>query len=89
MYLVTQDKRKKNVLAYDSKTSEYVYIHLGREVWREKGNESLLACFNYFRLTGECDDGEAMIEMPTFHILERFYQSCIDYATIGGRKLVA
>lgn len=49
MLLVTEGKRKVNQLGYNKKTQEYVYFHKGVEVWREKGDESLLNYFNEVR----------------------------------------
>ena len=46
MYLVTEGKRKENQLGYVPKTHEYVYLHHGKEVWREKGDKELLDYFN-------------------------------------------
>ena len=77
MYLVTQGKRKENQLGYDTKTGEYVMLHKGKEIWREKGNTTLLDYFNYLRATGETIDGESMEEMPTFHIFERYCNDCV------------
>jgi len=45
MLLVTQGKGKINQLGFDKKTSEYVYFHKGREIWREKGDNGLLVNF--------------------------------------------
>jgi len=36
MLLVTQGRGRINQLGYDKKTHEYVYIHKGEEIWREK-----------------------------------------------------
>ena len=80
LYLVTQSKRGRvNQLAYDTKTGEYVCIHKGKEQWREKGDTTLLDYFNYLRATGEFCDGEAMQEMSTYHIYERYSQTCLDF----------
>ena len=49
MYLVTEGKRKENQLGYNKKTQEYVYLHLGKEIWREHGDEDLLNYFNEVR----------------------------------------
>ena len=45
MKLVTKGRTRENVLGYDTKTKEYAYLKNGKEVWREKGDMSLL---NYF-----------------------------------------
>lgn len=49
MYLVTQGKYKQNQLGYNKKTSEYVYLHKGKEQWRIKGTPDLLNYFNEVR----------------------------------------
>lgn len=49
MLLVTQGKGRINQLGFDKKTSEYVYIHKGQEIWREKGDTNLLDIFNKAR----------------------------------------
>ena len=49
MLLVTEGKRKENQLGYNKKTQEYVYFHHGKEVWREKGDATLLDYFNQVR----------------------------------------
>ena len=77
MYLVTQSKYGRvNQLGYSPKTGEYVYFHRGVEQWREKGDESLLNYFNYLRSSYEVMDEEAMMEMSTFPIWERYCKSC-------------
>ena len=43
LYLVTQSKYG-NVLGYNLKTSEYVYLKNGKEMWREKSD---IALFDY------------------------------------------
>lgn len=77
MYLVTKSKWGGNVLAYDTKTSEYVYLRDRKEIWREKGESHLFDYFNYLRATGECIDGEALEECPEFHIFERYSEDCM------------
>lgn len=76
MYLVTQGKGRINQLGFIPKTGEYVYLHKGKEIWREKGDTTLFDYFNYIRATGEFCDGEAMQEMSTYHIYERYSNSC-------------
>lgn len=50
MYLVTKSKPAYgNILAYDNKTKEYVYIHKGKEKWREKGDTECLDFFTEHR----------------------------------------
>lgn len=79
MYLVTQGKRRENQLGYDPKTGEYVCFHHGIEVWREKGDRTLLNYFNYLRSTGSFCDGEAMMEIPTYHIYEKYSETCLEF----------
>ena len=78
MYLVTQGRGRVNQLGYLSRTHEYVYIHKGKEIWREKGDDSL---FNYFNAVrgGMSFDEEAINEMPTLPIWERYAKSCHDF----------
>ena len=76
MYLVTEGKRKENQLGYAPKTKEYVYIHKGVEIWRMKGDESLL---NYF---SEVRSGIHMLEesdiekLSTYPIWKRYDDDC-------------
>lgn len=79
MLLVTQGKGRINQLGYNKKTQEYVYFHKGQEIWREKGDTSLLDYFNYIRSIGEFCDGETMQEMPTFFIYEKYSASCFEF----------
>ena len=44
LYLVAQGGYGINTLGYNLKTSEYVYLKNGKEMWREKGD---IALFNY------------------------------------------
>ena len=76
MYLVTEGKRKENQLGYNKKTQEYVYLHLGKEVWREKGDEALLNYFNEVRA------GVRMLEekdIETNPIWKRYSESCFEF----------
>lgn len=45
IYIVTQSKRKENKLLYDTKTSEYIYIHYNVVKWRISGDDALLEHF--------------------------------------------
>ena len=66
MYLVCEGKRKENQLGYAPKTQEYVYFHKGVEIWREKGDRSLLDYFNNVRAVGGCTDDEVLNANPIF-----------------------
>ena len=72
MYLVTQGKGRINQLGYDSKKSEYVYIHMGKEIWREKGNKDLLIYFNQKRINNECIDDD----VNKFEIYKKYVDYC-------------
>lgn len=78
MYLVTQGRGRINQLGYAPKTGEYVYLHKGKEIWREKGDKSLLDYFNGLRV-GLCFDEECIAEMPTFPIWEKYNESCFAF----------
>lgn len=74
MYLVTQGKRKENQLAYAPKTQEYVYYHLGKEIWREKGDDSLLKAFTQIR-NGDRDFDDTQLEKE-FPIYKKYGDDC-------------
>ena len=76
MYLVTQGRGRVNQLGYAARTHEYVYIHKGKEIWREKGDDSLLNYFNVIRAGFGCMDDEAILNMSTGYIWEKYLQSC-------------
>ena len=85
MYLVTQSKYGRvNQLGYAPKTKEYVYFHKGREIWREKGDNSLLNYFNAVRAGMNFDDVDIM-EMPTYDIWNRYLESCMEFEKKEGR----
>ena len=85
MYLVTQSKYGRvNQLGYAPKTKEYVYFHKGREIWREKGDKSLLNYFNAVRAGMNFDDVDIM-EMPTYDIWNRYLESCMEFEKKEGR----
>jgi hypothetical protein len=73
MLLVTQGKGRINQLGFDRKTSEYVYFHKGREIWREKGDNGLLDYFNNLRASNSCISEE---EVAKFPIWNRYVKSC-------------
>lgn len=78
MLLVTEGKRKENQLGYNKKTQEYVYFHHGKEVWREKGNDSLLNYFNGVRAGLDFEEVDIM-EVPTYEIWNRYCESCMEF----------
>lgn len=78
MLLITEGKRKENQLGYNKKTQEYVYIHHGKEVWREKGDDSLLNYFNGVRVGLDFEEVDIM-EMPTYEIWNRYCESCMEF----------
>lgn len=77
MLLVTQGKGRINQLGFDKKTSEYVYFHNGKEIWREKGDNSLLNYFNSLRESYSCIDEEIVSQYPVWI---RYCKSCDEYS---------
>jgi len=79
MYLVTQSKHGRvNQLGYSPRTKEYVYFHRGVEIWREKGDDSLLTYFNAVRAGVDFSDVDIM-EMPTYDIWNKYCDSCQEF----------
>ncbi|MCQ2589546.1 MAG: hypothetical protein MJ179_03895 [Treponema sp.] len=76
MLLVTEGRGRINQLGFDKKTSEYVFIHRGKEIWREKGDNSLLDYFNNLRATYSCIDEEAVNKFP---IWNKYVKDCDKY----------
>ena len=76
MWLVTQGKGRINQLGYDKKTGEYVYIHKGVEIWREKGDRDLLDYFNNLRAENKLCDEEKIRQFP---IYVRYENSCDEF----------
>ena len=76
MYLVTEGKRKENQLAYAPKTKEYVYFHYGKEIWREKGDTSLLDYFNEVRADIRMFEDEDIEDNP---IWKKYSDSCFEF----------
>lgn len=83
MYLVTQSKRRENQLGYNPKTKEYVYFHKGKEIWREKGDESLFNYFNEVRAGNRTLDDEDIKDNP---IWKKYGDSCSEF---NKRKIYA
>ena len=73
MRLVCQGKYKINQLGYNKKTHEYVYFHKGKEIWRMKGDESLL---NYFDDVRARDTYTEQSVLNQFPIYLRYSDSC-------------
>lgn len=76
MLLVTESRGRINQLGFDKKTSEYVFIHRGKEVWREKGDMALLDYFNNVRATFSCIDEEVISK---FQIWNKYIKDCEKY----------
>ncbi len=76
MYLVTKGKRKENQLGYAPKTQEYVYFHYGKEIWREKGDTSLLDYFNEVRANIRMFNDEDIKDNP---IWKKYGDSCLEF----------
>lgn len=76
MLLVTQGKNRVNLLAYNVKTSEYIYYHENKEIWREHGDKGLLDYFNNLRFTHSCINEE---EVAKFPIWKKYCDSCDEF----------
>ena len=76
MLLVTEGRGRINQLGFDKRTSEYVFIHKGKEVWREKGDTKLLDYFNKLRATYSCIDEEVVSKFP---IWNKYVKDCDKY----------
>ena len=79
MYLVTQGKRRENQLGYDPKTGEYVCFHHGIEVWREKGDITLLNYFNAIRAGINYLDEDSIEKLPTASIWKKYGDTCLEF----------
>lgn len=74
LYLVVKSKSYYgNVLAYNEKTSEYVYLHFGKEIWREKADRGLFDYMNNVRAMDICSD---VHECEKFDIYNKYSKSC-------------
>lgn len=76
MYLVTEGSTRENQLGYAPKTKEYVYLHHGKEVWREKGDKSLLDYFTDLRCSHKSLNEEDIAKLPTAAIWNKYCKSC-------------
>lgn len=75
LYLVCKSKSYYgNVLGYNLKTSEYVYLHFGKEIWREKGDRALFDYMNDCRVNGTCLDDQDILT-DTYPIYKKYCQS--------------
>lgn len=81
MLLVTQGRGRINQLGYNKKTSEYVYFHCGKEVWREKGDDSLLNYFNSLRASNSCIDEKEVAKYPVW---KKYEESCDYYERLSN-----
>lgn len=79
MWLVTEGKNRINQLGYDKNTQEYVYIHKGVEIWREKGDKSLLNYFSNLRASNTCINEK---EIEKNQVWIRYIHSCDNMANI-------
>lgn len=80
MYLVTESKTRENQLGYAPKTKEYVHLHHGKEVWREKGDKTLLDYFTDLRYEHKCLDEEEIAKLPTAAIWKKYCAACKEAA---------
>ena len=87
MYLVTEGKRKENQLGYAPKSQEYVYFHRGKEIWREKGDDSLLNYFNEVR-AGFMFSESDIAKLPTFHIWNKYIRFCDSYDIVERNSIL-
>lgn len=76
MYLVAEGKRRENQLGYDMKKQEYVMYHHGVEMWREKGDVSLLDYFSDLRANYGCIDEDEIAKLSTYPIWEKYCKTC-------------
>lgn len=76
MLLVTEGKLKINQLGYNQKTSEYVFFHKGKEIWRMKGNRELLNYFSHIRATYQSIDEETIKDNEVWI---RYCNSCDEF----------
>lgn len=76
--LVTKSKPYYgNVLGYDTKTKEYVYLKFNKEQWRVPAIDSKLFDYcNTQRCNYECIDEDDMRKLKEYHIYEKYSQSC-------------
>ena len=73
LYLVCQSRScYGNVLGYNLKTSECVYLHFGEEIWREKGDRALFDYMNECRANREPADSD---ECEKYAIYNKYSQS--------------
>ena len=75
MYLVTQGRGRVNQLGYLARTHEYVYIHKGKEIWREVGDSSLFDYFNEVR-GGRLFEDKEVKDNP---IYQRYSNDCFQF----------
>ena len=68
LYLVCKSKDYYgNVLGYNLKTSEYVYLHFGEEIRREKGDRALFDYMNECRANREPADIDECEKYPIYN----------------------
>lgn len=76
MRLVTEGKKKENQLGYNKKTKEYVYFHKGKEIWRIKGDDTLLNYFDEVRAKGTYTEFEYLKQFPVYL---KYSDSCEEF----------
>lgn len=76
--LVTKSKPVYgNVLGYDTKTKEYVYLKFSKEQWREPAKDGKLFDYcNQQRCNGECINEEDMAKLNDYPIYQRYSRCC-------------
>ena len=66
-----------NVLGYDTKTKEYVYLKFGKEQWRVPAiNGELFNYCNTKRKNDEFMDESEMMKLEEYSIYDKYSQSC-------------
>jgi len=71
MIILTQSKYENNKLLYSARRKEYVFVHEGKEIWREQADNSLA---NYFK------NNETIFsdELEQYPIWNKYCKSCDD-----------
>ena len=77
--LVMKSKRAYgNVLGYDTKTKEYVYLSFNKEIWRTPSTHDgeLFEACNARRINGEFLDIDEIRQLKEYPIYEKYSDSC-------------
>ena len=83
LYEVLKSNRYGNLLAFNIKTSEYVYFHFGEEVWREKADRKLFDVANEMRINNNLD----LDELGKFEIYKKYSKSTEEISKKEMEKL--